>query len=82
MDLSIQERKRAIRKTVRETLATMTAEHRAWASGQAVRLLLEQEHWKKAQSVLLYVPLGDEPDILPCFAEAKKAGKLVAVPRY
>ena len=82
MGSAVQEQKRAVRATVRQSIRRINPTQRAAASASAVALLLEQEQWKKAKSVLLFTPLGDELDLLLCFEEARTAGKLIALPRY
>jgi 5-formyltetrahydrofolate cyclo-ligase len=74
--------KRKVRQQVRERLKAISPAARADASLAAAQLLIQQEHWKNAETVLLYISLGDELDLLSCVEMARKQGKTVALPRY
>ena len=82
MESGIKERKKLIRQRLTQAVRAFNAEERAQASSRAVELLLAQHHWQNAKTILLYIPLGDELDLLACFAEARNTGKLIALPRY
>ena len=82
MQSEIQQAKLAFRRRVRERLAAMTADQRAAASTQARALLRSQSQWKNAQSVLFYAPVQWELDVWPLVAEARSAGKTIALPRF
>ena len=77
-----QQAKKEHRQQAQIRLKAFSAENRQENSKKATRLLLAQEHWQKAKSVLLYVPLGDELDLLACLEEAQRSQKLAALPRY
>ena len=79
MDLSD---KAALRLQVREALGAITADARASRSRQLCRLLLEQQVWLGAASLLCFAPLSDEPDIAPAVDDALQKSKVVAVPRF
>src|SRR5262245_18990285 len=78
----IRAEKAELRKRIREVLAHMTASFRAEASNRANEMLSEQRPWKEAQSVLLYAPLPEEPDIWRLVSKALEQGKRVFLPRY
>lgn len=82
MDSAIRARKKSIRKTVRDRIRAVTETQLSEASAQAAHLLMEQEHWINAHSVLLYIPVPGELDLTSCIDQARKSGKLVALPRY
>lgn len=82
MDAGIQELKKARRKELAKVIKAIPPERRAEASAAAARRLLDQSEWKNSKSVLLYIPLEGEVDLLACAAEARRAGKLLALPRY
>ena len=82
VDAHIQDSKLALRRQVREQLKALTEAQRAEASAKARALLAVQARWQNAQSILLFAPLPDEPDLWPLIAEALHAGKLVALPRF
>ena len=78
----VAELKAALRRRLRDAAKNIPPAERAAASAQ-LRLNLEaQELWRTARSVLFYVPMADEPDILPLVAGAVSAGKIVMFPGY
>src|SRR5262245_2935926 len=78
----IRSEKTELRKRIRARLAQMPDSLRAEASNRANQLLTRQPCWKEAQSVLLYAPLPEEPDIWPLVTHALEQGKTVLLPRY
>lgn len=82
MDAEVRELKKQRRKELRAVMKGISTADLAAAGAAATRLLLEQEHWNNCKSVLLYIPLGDELDLLACADAARESGKLLALPRY
>jgi 5-formyltetrahydrofolate cyclo-ligase len=82
MGQTIQNAKEALRRQVREKVATLGERERANASIQACALLKGQEHWIRAQSIMFYAPLANELDVWPLLTEALSMGKAVALPRF
>ena len=82
MSQSIQELKSELRRQLRAGSRTKTPAERAVASEQIRQRLKVQEIWQKAQAVLFYTPLPEEPDLWPLATEALSLGKQVALPRY
>jgi 5-formyltetrahydrofolate cyclo-ligase len=78
----IRTEKTELRKRIRALLAQMPGSLRSEASNRANELLSKQRCWKEAQSVLLYAPLPEEPDIWPLVTNALEQGKKVFLPRY
>src|SRR5262245_3707778 len=78
----IRSEKTELRKRIRGLLAQMPDSLRAEASNRANHLLTRQPCWKKAQSVLLYAPLPEEPNVWPLVTNALEQGKAVLLPRY
>ncbi len=74
--------KASLRATVRRALRQLSAVERATQSRLALTLLKQQAVYQKAQSILFFAPLPDEPDLWPLFAEAHRAGKIVTLPRF
>ncbi len=60
----------------------MTAAERVVASLQLCARLEQQPLWQKAQSILFYAPLPEEPDIWQLLLDALAAGKTVLLPRF
>ena len=82
METSVQSLKKSIRQQLQAAVPSRTPEERATLARAAVALLISQEHWSRAQSILLYVPLDDELDLRACADAARRSGKLIALPRY
>ena len=80
--ISSAEEKKALRNQVREALKKMSADERSVASLQLCTRLEEQELWRKAQSILFYAPLPDEPDIWRLLLDSLAAKKTVLLPRF
>lgn len=74
--------KLALRAEMRAKLKTMSAAERAAASLEACARLEQQAVWQKAQSILFYAPLPEEPDIWQLLLDALAAGKTVLLPRF
>lgn len=74
--------KAGLREQVRATGKTISAEERAAASANLCARLVQELIWREAQSVLLFVPLPDEPDVRPLFEAAWAAGKTAAFLRF
>ncbi len=82
METPIVAEKARIRARVRAVLGAMSPEQLATGSARARALLLEQAVWHKAQTILFYAPLPGELDLWPLAAEALRAGKRIALPRF
>jgi 5-formyltetrahydrofolate cyclo-ligase len=74
--------KAILRQDVRERLRGLSAEQRAAASASARLRLAAEEVWRRACGILGFAPLWDELDLWLLLADALKAGKLVALPRF
>ena len=74
--------KAALREQIRARLKAISTAAREAASTKLCSHLLENEAWSKARSVLFFASMADEPDVWPLLAEALRAGKLVALPRF
>ena len=73
--------KSVLRDRVRELVRAIPAEERRAGAAALGALIRQQTPWRSAQSVLLFAPLPDEPDISALLDEAWRAGKTVALPR-
>ena len=74
--------KAALREQIRARLKAISTAAREAASTKLCSHLQENEAWSKARSVLFFASMADEPDVWPLLAEALRAGKLVALPRF
>ena len=77
----LAEAKSAQRNACRDALAAMSSGERARASASICSQLLELLEATNPQTVMGYMPLDDEPDILPFLAEAFERGIALGVPR-
>jgi 5-formyltetrahydrofolate cyclo-ligase len=82
MTTRLNAQKAALRIQIRAAQGRILPAGRATASAQACSLLGKQAVWKKAQSVLFFAPLPEEPDIWPMVQAALAGGKIVALPRF
>jgi 5-formyltetrahydrofolate cyclo-ligase len=71
-----------IRMAMRLRTGTFPASKRDAASETICDLIRRSERWQSLNSVMLFVPLKDEPDVWPLVEEALAAGRRVALPRF
>ncbi len=74
--------KPSLRQQMRAQLTGLSVSMRRDLSARAVARLVEQGIWPKASSILGYVPLKDELDLLPALEAARLTGKVISLPRY
>jgi 5-formyltetrahydrofolate cyclo-ligase len=74
--------KAALRKEIRSRISKLTPEERAADSLSARNLLVTQNTWRAAASVMFYAPLSEEVDLWPLVGAALQQGKLAALPRF
>jgi 5-formyltetrahydrofolate cyclo-ligase len=70
------------RRRLRAGLKGLSPAERDAASAHARDLLRHQTAWQRAAAILFYVPLAGELDMTQLLAEARQAGKAVALPRF
>lgn len=73
--------KTALRRRMRDRLAAIDADERATASTAACRRLIGLEAFRRASTVMLYLPLPSEIDVLPAAVDLFRRGRTVCVPR-
>jgi 5-formyltetrahydrofolate cyclo-ligase len=78
----LRQRKRALRREMQARRRTITPSERAEASAGVVAVIRRCEPWRRAEQVLLFAPLPDEPDIFPLLEEALAGGRRLALPRF
>lgn len=78
---SLAKAKSAQRKACREALASLTPGERSKASASICSQLLELLDATNPGTVMGYMPLEDEPDIVPFLEQALERGVVVGVPR-
>ena len=82
MMIDLQRLKAALRSEVRARVAELSGDARAAASAKLRDQLRTSEIWQRANSVLFFAPLADEPDLWPLMEESLRAEKLVGLPRF
>lgn len=73
--------KAAIRKRLRETLATLTDSQRHSKSVSACALITSSREFAAAETIMLYLSTAQEVDTSPLALRAWQAGKTVVVPK-
>ena len=73
--------KETIRLELRRHLEAMADGQRQRLSSLACKVLLELAEYRRAETVMAYIPLAEELDIEPVIEAAWGAGKVVAMPR-
>ncbi len=71
-----------LRREMRQILAEMSADLAARGSDHVCSSLQAKSAWESASSVMLYVPMKGEVDILPLIQKGVTSGKLVCLPRF
>lgn len=79
---SLATAKQLLRDQVRAGMKQLSADARVGAAAAICARLRTTAIWQSAQSVLMFAPLTDEPDVWPLLGEALTMGKQVAVPSY
>ncbi len=72
--------KNRIRKEMKEKRKSMSQAEVDEKSGLAQKIFIESEQYKKAKSVMLYIPLGNEINTSVIISDAFASGKNVLVP--
>jgi len=78
----IQALKALLRANVATLVRELTHTQKEEAAVALCARLIEQPVWKDAQSVLLFSPLPQEPNIRPLLHAALASGKQTALPRH
>jgi 5-formyltetrahydrofolate cyclo-ligase len=81
-EMPIDKQKAALRTRIRGVLRGLSPTEKSGAGHQLCERLTTQTTWLEAGSVLLFMPLPDEPHIRPLLPRALAEGKAVALPRF
>lgn len=76
------ETKTLLRRQLRAALAALTSAEREAASDQVVQRIGADPRWRAARTVMLFIPLADELNILPLVDRALRHHKTVLLPRF
>jgi 5-formyltetrahydrofolate cyclo-ligase len=79
---SLTEQKTALRQQYKVLCRSLLPEQLAAASEALCANIENADCWHHAQSVLMFYPLNDEPDIVPLLEKGLRAGKTLSLPRY
>jgi len=79
-DAAMQEAKRELREKMRAVLKAMTRKERARQSTVVCEQLLAMPECEAAKTIMLFLPLGDEPDVKAAAQRWMADGKCVCVP--
>jgi 5-formyltetrahydrofolate cyclo-ligase len=82
MNAVIREQKAELRRNVRSEIRRLSAADRAAASALVCSRLQSERIWREAETILLYMLLGDEVDVGALARDALSLGKTVAFPCY
>jgi 5-formyltetrahydrofolate cyclo-ligase len=82
MNLNTVERKRALRRRMREERNKFNGEALACFSSRFCEQLRPQAVWRGCRSILSFLPTPGEPDIRRLLEEALTDGKTLALPRF
>lgn len=74
--------KAAIRAEVRPRVRAIPAALHATGSQRIAEAIRQLPEWQSAKSVLLFVPLTDEPDLLGLLLETVQSGRTTALPAF
>jgi len=78
---SAAEAKRHVRRELRERLARITPREReAWSAAACARVV-ESAPYRRARTIMGYLPLHDECDVTPVLRAALDAGRRLCLPR-
>jgi 5-formyltetrahydrofolate cyclo-ligase len=80
--MTLPEQKAEVRIRMKAALREISPTARAADSECLVARCREWPTWESARSVLLFYPLGDEPEVTPLIPAALAAGKTIALPRF
>jgi len=78
----ITRQKELLRGQLRSVIAAVDPAQRAAGSAAVVHRISHDQRWRRARTVMLFVPLADEPDILPLLNQALDHRKTVLIPRF
>jgi 5-formyltetrahydrofolate cyclo-ligase len=67
---------------MRARIAALTSDQRAAESNRVVAAISQSEFWRRARTVMLFIPLADEINVLPLVDEALDHHKVVLLPRF
>ncbi len=82
MNAGLIERKKALRRLMREREPEVSAAELAAASARLCERLRPAQVWKESRRILSFLPMPGEPDVRPLLEQALADGKTLALPRF
>ena len=82
MPSDTQATKQQMRREIRDKLKAIPVAEKQAFSQNARSLLIAQQRWQNARSILFHAPMAGELDLWPLVGEALTAGLAVALPRF
>lgn len=82
MPSDTQATKQQMRREIREKLKAIPVTEKQVFSQNARSLLIAQQRWQNARSILFHAPMAGELDLWPLVGEALAASRTVALPRF
>ena len=82
MTTALDDAKATLRQQVCVQMQNLPAGERTAASTSLCARLRDQDVWRNADSILLFAPLPEEPDVWPLLSELIAAGRAVALPAF
>ncbi len=79
---SVPQQKTELRRRLRSAMAALSGADRSAGAGVVVQQISLEPRWRRARTVMLFIPLADEVDIFPLVDQALDHRKTVLVPRY
>lgn len=79
---TVREAKKAWRRQFREALDRLAPTEVARESAAVVERILTEPRWRRARAVMLFIPFGNEIDILPLVERALAQEKALLIPRF
>ncbi len=76
------ETKTVLRRQLRAALTALTTVEREAASDRVVQQISADARWRAARTVMLFIPLPDELNLLPLVDQALGRHKVVLLPRF
>jgi 5-formyltetrahydrofolate cyclo-ligase len=78
---TLEREKRSLRAEMKKRLVSLCAAEREEKSGKIRAFLAEAEFWPSLSAVAAFLPLPDEPDLVPLLRQALGEGKTLFLPR-
>ncbi len=82
MNGDLIERKKVLRRRMREIEPKVSAAERAAVSARLCERLRPERVWQESRRILSFLPMPGEPDVRPLLEEALASKEVVALPRF